>query len=134
MAGVVPLSADKTQVLLIQSTRRGGRVLPKGGWELDETAPDAAFREAWEEAGVICTKFEADLGRIDDSRPTSQVTQNAPKAIYQFFECIVEELKPEWPEMHKRGRQWFGYTQAVQALTARPDLLEALKRSSIKKD
>lgn len=135
VAGVVPLSTDKTQVLLIQSTRRGGWVLPKGGWELDETASDAAFREAWEEAGVICTTVEAaDLGSIIDSRPTSQVTQNAPKAIYQFFECIVEELKPEWPEKHKRSRQWFGYTQAVQALTARPELLEALKRSSIKKD
>lgn len=121
-------------MLLIQSTRRGGWVLPKGGWELDEeTASDAACREAWEEAGVICT-VEADLGHIIDSRPTSQFSQNAPKASYQFFECIVKEQKAEWPEMHKRGRQWVGYTQAVQALTARPELLEALKRSSIKKD
>jgi diphosphoinositol-polyphosphate diphosphatase len=134
VAGVVPLSADKAQVLLIQSTRRGGWVLPKGGWELDEeTASEAACREAWEEAGVICT-VEADLGHISDTRATSQLTHHAPKASYQFFECIVQEEKAEWPEMHKRDRQWVGYTQAVQALAARPELLEALKRSSIKKD
>jgi diphosphoinositol-polyphosphate diphosphatase len=121
-------------VLLIQSTRRGGWVLPKGGWELDEpSASDAACREAWEEAGVICT-VQADLGHILDSRPTSQVTQHAPKASYQFFECIVTEERAEWPEMDKRSRQWVGYAQAVQALTTRPELLEALKRSSIKKD
>ena len=134
MAGVVPLSADKTQVLLIQSTRRGGWVLPKGGWELDEeTASEAARREAWEEAGVICT-VEADLGHIKDSRSTSQLTKDAPKASYQFFECIVKEEKPEWPEMSKRSREWFGYAQACQALAGRPELLEALKKSSIKRD
>ncbi|ERF75728.1 hypothetical protein EPUS_01558 [Endocarpon pusillum Z07020] len=133
VAGVVPLSADKTRVLLIQSTRRGGWVLPKGGWELDEeTAAEAACREAWEEAGVICT-VEADLGHIADTRPTSALTQNAPKASYQFFECIVQEEKPEWPEMGKRKRQWVSYAEAVKALDPRPELLEALKLSSIKR-
>ena len=134
VAGVVPLSADKTQVLLLESTRRGGWVLPKGGWELDEeSASEAARREAWEEAGVICT-VEADLGLIKERRPTSQLTKQAPKASYQFFECIVTEERAEWPEMKKRTRQWVGYAQAVQALTARPELLEALQRSSIKKE
>jgi diphosphoinositol-polyphosphate diphosphatase len=133
VAGVVPLSADKTQVLLIQSTRRGGWVLPKGGWELDEkTASEAACREAWEEAGVICT-VETDLGPFADNRPQSELTTHAPKASYQFFECIVKEQKSEWPEM-QRQRQWMGYAQAVQALGSRPELLDALKKSSIKKD
>ena len=27
-------------------------VLPKGGWEIDETQREAALRETWEEAGV----------------------------------------------------------------------------------
>ena len=134
VAGVVPLSADKTQVLLIESTRRGGWVLPKGGWELDEeTASEAACREAWEEAGVICT-IEADLGHIADTRPNSKLTHHAPKASYQFFECIVNEEKDEWPEKEKRKRQWVGYTTAVNCLIDRPELLEALRRSSIKKD
>ena len=133
VAGVVPLSLDKTKVLLIQSVRRGGWVLPKGGWELDEpTASQAACREAWEEAGVVC-KVERDLGHIPDTRPTSQLTNHAPKASYQFFECVVTEEKTEWPEKHKRSRQWVSYVQAVQALTSRPELLDALQRSSIRR-
>ena len=129
----MPLSADKTKVLLIQSVRRGGWVLPKGGWELDEaTASAAACREAWEEAGIIC-KVEKELGSIEDKRPSKEVTNHAPKAIYQFFECTVTEEKADWPEKHKRSRQWLTYAHAVQALTSRPELLEALQRSSVKR-
>ena len=132
VAGVVPLSSDKTKVLLIQSVKRGGWVLPKGGWETDETVEKAACREAWEEAGIIC-KVEKELGKILDTRPTSELTKNAPKASYQFFECSVTEERADWPERQKRSRQWVDYSQAVKALTSRPELLEALKRSSIKK-
>ena len=133
VAGIVPLTADKSQVLLIQSTRRNGWVLPKGGWELDEpTASAAAQREAWEEAGII-VKIEQELGHIADTRPTSAQTEHAPKASYQFFEATVTEEKAEWPEKHKRNRQWYSYSQALQLLAQRPELLEALKRSSIKK-
>ncbi|EXJ82633.1 hypothetical protein A1O3_06446 [Capronia epimyces CBS 606.96] len=133
VAGVVPLSPDKTRVLLIQSTHRNGWVLPKGGWELDEaTASAAACREAWEEAGIIC-KVERDLGHIPDTRPTTAVTKNAPKASYQFFEATVTEERADWPEKHKRTRQWYAYAQAVQLLHSRPELLEALRRSSVRK-
>merc|ERR1711900_50593 len=45
VAGVVPLNSAKTHVLLIQSTRRAGWVLPKGGWESDESCTEAAQRE-----------------------------------------------------------------------------------------
>lgn len=108
-------------------------MLPKGGWELDEaTASLAAAREAWEEAGII-VKVEKDLGYIPDTRPTSALTKHAPKASYQFFEVTVTEERADWPEKHKRTRQWYGYAQAVQLLAARPELLEALKRSSVKR-
>jgi len=132
VAGMVPLSADKTRVLLIQSSRRNGWVLPKGGWELDEaSAAVAAVREAWEEAGIIC-KVDKDLGNIADTRPTGAVTKNAPKASYHFFEATVTEEKNDWPEKHKRSRQWYSYAQAIQLLSTRAELLEALKRSSLK--
>lgn len=131
VAGVVPLSKDKKKVLLIQSTRRGGWVLPKGGWETDEgTAEEAACREAWEEAGIEC-KIQKDLGKIPDRRPANQLTSHAPKAMFQFYEVSVEKEASQWPEKHKRGRQWMSYTEAKEALTARPELLEALNRSSV---
>ncbi|KAF2016874.1 hypothetical protein BU24DRAFT_139964 [Aaosphaeria arxii CBS 175.79] len=131
VAGIVPLSSDKYYVLLIQSTRKGGWVLPKGGWETDEaTAQDAAKREAWEEAGIICT-VKYDLGLIPEKRSANQLTSTAPKASYQFFEAVVEKQEAKWPEMHKRGRQWFTYTQAKEALKDRPELLDALDRCTM---
>ncbi|KAL9074250.1 MAG: hypothetical protein Q9161_002444 [Pseudevernia consocians] len=131
VAGVVPLSSDKKKVLLIQSTRRGGWVLPKGGWETDEgTAEEAACREAWEEAGIEC-KIQRDLGKIPDKRPPEQLTAHAPKAIFQFYEASVEKEATQWPEKHKRGRQWMSYQEAKDALAPRPELLDALNKSSI---
>lgn len=133
VAGVVPLSADRSQVLLIESTRRGGWVLPKGGWETDEaTAQEAACREAWEEAGVIC-RVTGELGLIVDRREPAQVSADAPLAALQFFEAVVEKEEREWPEMHKRKRQWMSYSQAAQALAKRCELLEALNRSSLRR-
>ncbi|KAL9586222.1 MAG: hypothetical protein Q9212_001047 [Teloschistes hypoglaucus] len=133
VAGVVPLSSDKIKVLLIQSTRRGGWVLPKGGWETDEgTAQEAACREAWEEAGIVCTVLK-DLGTIPELRSPAEFTTKAPKATYQFYEVRVDREAAEWPEKDKRGRQWMSYQQARQALLTRPELLEALDRSSIHK-
>ena len=131
MAGVVPLSVDKTKVLVIQSSRRNTWVLPKGGWETDEkTAQEAARREAWEEAGIVCT-IQRDLGKIPEMRPLGQLSASAPKALYQFYEVSVEREAAQWPEQHKRGRQWMTYVQAKVALAARPELLEALNRSHI---
>ncbi|KAI4119361.1 MAG: hypothetical protein LQ345_000740 [Seirophora villosa] len=133
VAGVVPLSNDKTKVLLIQSTRRGGWVLPKGGWETDEgTAQEAACREAWEEAGIVCTVVR-DLGTIPEMRAAQELTDKAPKAAYQFYEVRVDREASEWPEKDKRGRQWMSYQQAKLSLQTRPELLEALNRSTITK-
>ena len=133
VAGVVPISANSSQVLVIQSTRRGGWVLPKGGWETDEgSAQDAACREAWEEAGIVC-RVQYDLGNISEPRTATQMTPQAPKALYQFFQVSVEREEQNWPEMHKRSRQWLTYAQAAQAFQDRPELLEALNRSTIKR-
>lgn len=133
VAGIVPLTNSKDQVLLIQSTRRGGWVLPKGGWETDEdTVEEAAKREAWEEAGVIVS-ITKDLGYIYDHRSPSEITVHAPKARYQFFEATVDEELAEWPEKSKRGRQWMTYAEAKESLKDRPELAEALERSTLKK-
>lgn len=51
VAGTVPILSDGS-VLLASSSRRRDWILPKGGWELDETLEAAALRETFEEAGV----------------------------------------------------------------------------------
>ncbi|TVY43587.1 Diphosphoinositol polyphosphate phosphohydrolase [Lachnellula subtilissima] len=132
VAGIVPVNAAKTHVLLIQSTRRSGWVLPKGGWELDESCTEAAQREAWEEAGIACN-IDYDLGQIIETRAPKQMSKEAPKALYQFYQATVTTEHAEWPEKHKRNRQWATYSEAEKALNARPELLEALKRSTLKR-
>ncbi|KAF4634987.1 hypothetical protein G7Y89_g3114 [Cudoniella acicularis] len=132
VAGVVPLNATKTHVLLIQSTRRTGWVLPKGGWESDESCTEAAQREAWEEAGIVL-KIDYDLGQITETRTPKQISKDAPKALYQFYEATVTAEHAEWPEKHKRDRQWATYAEAEKVMAGRPELLEALKRSTLQR-
>jgi diphosphoinositol-polyphosphate diphosphatase len=127
VAGIVALSEDKFYVVLVQSNGGRGWVLPKGGWENDEaTAQEAACREAWEEAGVVC-KVNYDLGKIQDKRGATI------KAEYHFYEATVDRLENEWPEMNKRSRSWMTFKQAEAALQERPELLEALKRCTMKR-
>lgn len=137
VAGVVALSADKAQVLLIQSTKRKGWVLPKGGWEEDEaTQEDAAQREAWEEAGIE-TKINRDLGTIKEQRSEEQIRKHGadvPKAEFRFYEVTVLKEADVWPESHKRARKWMSYSEAKELLKKRPELLEALDRSSVRRD
>lgn len=132
VAGLVPLNAAKTHVLLIQSTSRNSWVIPKGGWESDESCTEAAQREAWEEAGIVCN-IDYDLGQIRESRAPKSMSKDAPKALYQFYEATVTAEHADWPEKHKRNRQWATYAEAEKALTARPELLEALKRSTLQR-
>ena len=134
MAGVVPLTEDKRYVLLIQSTRRKGWVLPKGGWETDEDCPQAAEREAWEEAGIVI-QIDYDLGEIVESRPpkSSKSSKKRDKALYRFYEATVLSEENDWPEKNKRNRQWMSFVDAWEALKDRPELQDALNRSSCKR-
>ena len=68
---------------------------------------------------------------IPDRREPSEITPQAPQAVFQFFEAVVEKEEEDWPEKHKRARQWMTYAQAADALAVRPELLDALNRSSI---
>jgi diphosphoinositol-polyphosphate diphosphatase len=145
VAGVVPLSPTLTHVLLIQSSTLKGWVLPKGGWETDENlCSDAALREAWEEAGIECS-ITKDLGTIEEKRSEEGIRKSdaevkrkgdkggAPRARYRFYEVRVNVEREVWPESWKRRRSWMSYGHAREELRGRPELLEALERSGIKK-
>lgn len=123
----MPLSKDLNHVLLIQSTRRKSWVLPKGGWESDETCEQAASREAWEEAGITI-QIDYTLGSIEEKRPAKA---SKDKALYYFYQATVLEELDDWPERHKRERQWFTYSQAMEILATRPELQEAIERSTM---
>jgi len=128
VAGIVAVSSDKKKVLIVESSRKANHwVLPKGGWESDEaTAEVAAQREAWEEAGIT-GKVVKSLGKIRDNRASTQ-------AIYMWFEMEVEDELSEWPEMKKRKRKWVTYKDATEKFGNRPEMKDALDRSSISKN
>lgn len=128
----MPLNESKTHVLLIQSTRRGCWVLPKGGWESDETCVEAAQREAWEEAGIVC-EVNYDLGQITEARTPKQISKDAPKSLYQFYEVTVTREEADWPEKYKRNRQWATFSEAKTSLKDRPELLQALERCTMQR-
>ncbi|KAK9247246.1 NUDIX hydrolase domain-like protein [Lipomyces tetrasporus] len=139
VAGVVALSSDKTKVLLVSSTARQDKfVLPKGGFETDEPTPeDAAMREAWEEAGIT-GRISKPLGVIDDPRPPKIFVPDVAgggvvpsRAEYYFFEMEIEKELDKWPECERRIRKWATYQEAINGLLNRPELIEALNRSSI---
>ncbi len=131
---MVPLSSDKQYVLLIQSDQRKGWVLPKGGWEIDEECTEAAEREAWEEAGIL-VQIDYDLGEIVESRPpkSSKSKREKERALYRFYEATVTSEETDWPEKSKRDRRWMVFVDAWEALKERPELQEALNRSTIKR-
>ncbi|KAK3315023.1 NUDIX hydrolase domain-like protein [Apodospora peruviana] len=132
VAGVVPLTEGKDFVLLIQSTRRKGWVLPKGGWEIDEECTEAAAREAWEEAGIT-VQIDYDLGEIKDARPPKKHSKEKERSLYRFYEATVLSEEEEWPEKEKRERKWFTFADAKELLKDRPELQSALERSTMKR-
>ncbi|WBW74149.1 diadenosine 5',5'''-p1,p6-hexaphosphate hydrolase Aps1 [Schizosaccharomyces osmophilus] len=72
-AGVIALSADKRNVLMVSSAKKlPCWVVPKGGWEADESVQQAALREGWEEGGLI-GRITQSLGCFKDDRPTDTV-------------------------------------------------------------
>lgn len=50
--GCVPIMKDG-KILLVSSSRKGEWILPKGGWESDETMEVSALRETYEEGGIL---------------------------------------------------------------------------------
>lgn len=54
VTGCVPILTGG-RILFVSASRKPEWILPKGGWEQDETMQESAIREAYEEAGVLGT-------------------------------------------------------------------------------
>lgn len=148
IAGCICLEQSKEKCIMISSSAHKGQwVFPKGGIELDEGDDFiiSAVRETWEEAGCE--------GRILKKLPIVYDTRGAkapvleqgedfdphkviPKLEFHFYEMLVEQLSPEWPESSKRERRWCTYSEAKHELLKgkRAELVTALDASCIVKD
>lgn len=54
VTGTVPIT-NHGAILFVSAAKKREWILPKGGWELDETIEESALRETFEEAGVFGT-------------------------------------------------------------------------------
>ncbi|KAF9124588.1 hypothetical protein BGW39_008102 [Mortierella sp. 14UC] len=127
IAGCVPIDKHGRRVLLVASSKNEGEwVLPKGGWENDETQEEAAARETWEEAGAI-GRIVAHLGEYEHK--VNKRTGH-PESIFVFFEMEVERIEEKWPEMKKRERRWFTFEEAKQ-IVSKKVMRKALEQCSL---
>ncbi|KAL3792213.1 hypothetical protein ACHAW5_004088 [Stephanodiscus triporus] len=51
-AGTIPITRDG-RIVLISASRKKEWILPKGGWDADETKEECAMRETYEEGGIV---------------------------------------------------------------------------------
>lgn len=86
-------------------------VLPKGGWEQDETAEQAAHRECFEEAGIT--------GSIIGEICTIQsLSKKGISVSTKIFLLIVETEHLIYPESN-RPRMWLDFTDAEKVVKKR---------------
>ncbi|KAI8885093.1 hypothetical protein K501DRAFT_246753 [Backusella circina FSU 941] len=127
VAGCIPLDLKNNRVLLISSRKKEGAwVLPKGGWEKDETQKHAAQRETWEEAGIKgnITQF---LGVFEERT----LKKRHLKAHHWIFEMSIEEVTKKFPEKKKRERRWFTFEESLLATRDHHYIQEAILKSSL---
>ncbi|XP_062228623.1 nudix hydrolase 21, chloroplastic-like [Phragmites australis] len=115
VVGCIPyrVRADngEVEVLVISSQKKGtagGVLIPKGGWELDESMDEAAQREAMEEAGVAGEVAGPALGRW-------WYRSRSYDATYEGIVLplrVTRELE-RWPEMNARRRAWVTAAEAI---------------------
>jgi diphosphoinositol-polyphosphate diphosphatase len=122
VAGCVPYHCDAASgavhVLLISNRRRTQWIIPKGGWETDETQVEAAGRESYEEAGV-----RGVVGELLATY-THMGKHNQPQH-HAYFALKISEVLRDWPDKGKRRRVWVALGEAG-ALCTRPGMAEAI--------
>ncbi|KAI8643840.1 diadenosine hexaphosphate hydrolase [Parasitella parasitica] len=125
VAGTIAVDPKTNRVLIISSTKYAGVwVLPKGGWESDETKEESAERETYEEGGVT-GKVKRFVGSFLHYGSTGEI-----KANVWFYELEVEDILDIWPEKDIRQRKWCTFEEAIYLLRFKPFMKDALIASS----
>lgn len=112
-------SRKGVRVLLITSRDSGRWVIPKG-WQMhNRTDPEAAAREAYEEAGVRGTISDRSVGLytyLKGLAPGRSVL-----CVVKVFPLEVREMLTKYPETGQRRARWFSPDKAAMRI-AEPEL------------
>ena len=120
---VVPyqIQDDEVRICLISLRSQAGWGFPKGLVDPPESLPEAALREAFEEAGIRGHLVGVPLGSY------SYVKRGVNLDVTVFLMRITEVVK-HWPERRVRERQFCTVAQARALLTV-PGQLQLLERA-----
>mmetsp|Transcript_3993 Transcript_3993/g.13996 ORF Transcript_3993/g.13996 Transcript_3993/m.13996 type:complete len:218 (-) Transcript_3993:1038-1691(-) len=116
VAGCIPVRVrdGELEVLMVSSAHKQGFIFPKGGWENDETAVEAAMRESWEEAGVRGTVEVLGEFEFESKRAARNGKAGAEgRCLARVFVMRVAEELEEWPEQNMRVREWCSPPDAI---------------------
>lgn len=102
------VESKEIEVLVISAQKGKGMLLPKGGWETDESMEEAALRETIEEAGVT-GELEEKLGKWQYKSKRHNIIHDG-----YMFALHVDEEYERWPEAEFRQRKWVGLDEARQ--------------------
>ncbi|RLN95876.1 hypothetical protein BBJ28_00006406 [Nothophytophthora sp. Chile5] len=111
-----PPSHERDEFLLISSSKHPTQwILPKGGWESDESVVECASREVDEEAGVT-GDVVGSLGTLDFS------SQQGKPCRFFGFKLAATQVFHDWAE-NTRRRKWVrrletGWTHVLPGLRA----------------
>ncbi|KAF1317691.1 hypothetical protein FI667_g8748, partial [Globisporangium splendens] len=117
-------TAQEDQVLVISSSKHANEwILPKGGWESDETLVECALREVEEEAGID-GRIVRELGTVDFS------SKQGKKCRFYGFRVSARQEFTKWAESD-RQRKWVSVDEGKRMLSHRPELLAMLARAEM---
>lgn len=104
-SGVLPYRKSRGifQFLLVTSLGTGRWIIPKGHIEPKMSARQSAEKEAFEEAGVAGRVSPDRIGYYSYQKDGS----TTPKTyLVEVFGMQVLDVLENWPEAHKRQREW----------------------------
>ena len=103
--------AGSLDIMLVASRDTGRWVLPKGWPMRGKSAPEAAAREAYEEAGIIGLADANPVGAYHYRKRRRRGTSVLCR-VEVFPLDVLEELQ-RWPEKRQRRRAWFSSEDAA---------------------
>jgi 8-oxo-dGTP pyrophosphatase MutT (NUDIX family) len=118
---------DGVEVMLITSRDTGRWVLPKGWPEEGEALPDAAAREAFEEAGISGGIARSAAGSYFYRKVHASGAESACEV--NVFPLEVTEVASKWREKGQRKRKWVMPREATRMVNE-PDLVKLIARFS----